>query len=506
MRLQTSFPSWRTLKADLLVVPISAGEAKSLSKPQRKPEARFGASGLINQGGKRLAEFLKRSGFKGKRGESCLVTTAADYPRCPVLCVGWEPPTASVSELLDAYRDLGALIARCTGSFEASSCALAAESLDLSERINLEALLEGLELAQYTFDRYRSKSRKTKKLQSLTILAQYKVPSSAARTVRALTRGTFSARDLINTPALDCGPEEMVAHARQLADRYQIKFQLYNESKLEKMGARTLLGVGKGSSRPTYLVKLTYKPAQSSGKRLALVGKGITFDSGGLSLKPGPSMESMKSDMGGAAAVLGAMEAIAALKPKVEVRAYVPLAENMVSGDSIRPGDVIETMSGKTVEILNTDAEGRLILADALALAVQEECDLIVDVATLTGACVVALGENCAGLFSNDDDLAGRLRSAGEQSGEMLWRLPLIDSYSEKLKSPIADLKNIGGRAAGAITAALFLKEFVGKKNWAHLDIAGPAMSDKDKGHLSKGAVGFGARTLARFAVELGAA
>lgn len=252
------------------------------------------------------------------------------------------------------------------------------------------------------------------------------------------------------------------------------------------------------------MVRLRYEPRGSRGGRIALVGKGVTFDSGGYSIKTGSGMETMKRDMSGAAAVISAMRVIAAMKPKVKVDAYVALTENMINGQAMRPGDVIKSLSGKTIEVLNTDAEGRLILADALAFAEQEGASVIVDIATLTGACMAALGLEYAGLFSDDEKLVKALGAAAERSGERLWRLPLAPEYEDLIKSSVADIKNTGGAFGGAITAALFLKHFVKKARWAHLDIAGPSWSDKDKGYIKTGGVGFAVRTLVNFVVGEG--
>ena len=264
------------------------------------------------------------------------------------------------------------------------------------------------------------------------------------------------------------------------------------------MGANSLLAVSYGSDQPPYLIRMTLKPKKKSSKVIALVGKGITFDSGGLSIKPASGMEDMKIDMAGAAAVLGAMQALSELNPKVEVRAYIPTTENMTGGSATRPGEVAKAMSGKTIEILNTDAEGRLILADALCLAEKDGCDVIVDLATLTGACMVALGNDYAGLFSDDDKLVAALEVAATEAGERLWRLPLAKEYKKLIESSVADIKNTGGRYGGAITAALFLQEFITNKKtrWAHLDIAGPAATESEQGYIKRGGVGFGVRTL----------
>jgi leucyl aminopeptidase len=261
-------------------------------------------------------------------------------------------------------------------------------------------------------------------------------------------------------------------------------------------GLGGLLGVSLGSDKPPRLIELVYDPPDAVGS-IALVGKGITFDSGGLSIKPADGMETMKTDKSGAAAVLGAMSVLAALAPPVKVIAIVPATENMPGGGAVKPGDVLKIRNGKTVEVLNTDAEGRLVLADGLSLAVEAGVDAIVDVATLTGACVVALGRRIGGLMGNHQGWIDQVKEAADRAGEELWPLPLPDDYRRLIDSDVADVKNISsGRYGGALTAGLFLKEFVGDVPWAHLDIAGPARSEDDEGYLQKGGTGFGVRTL----------
>jgi leucyl aminopeptidase len=292
-----------------------------------------------------------------------------------------------------------------------------------------------------------------------------------------------------------------VKEAKRIAKATALRISILDQSKLKQIKAGGILGVNAGSNEPPALVKIVYKPSGISKKtkKVALVGKGVMFDSGGYSLKPAAGMMTMKCDMAGAAAVLATMQAIAVLKPRIEVHCYLPIVENMVNSKALRPGDIIHLLGGKSVEVLNTDAEGRLILADALTLAVKDKPDIIIDLATLTGACAAALGSDYAGLFSNNDALAQGLIDAGQGAGENLWRLPLAKEYRKMLDSPVADLKNIGGSFGGAITAALFLKEFVGDLPWAHLDIAGPAFLEGASAVSPRGGSGFGVATLVNF-------
>ena len=274
--------------------------------------------------------------------------------------------------------------------------------------------------------------------------------------------------------------------------------EVWGRKKIQAMNLAGLLAVNRGSVEEPRFIIIRYTPAKAR-KRVALVGKGITFDSGGLSLKPAKSMETMKLDMAGAAAIIGAMSRLPELRPTLEVTGYIPTTDNLPSGSAQKPGDVIRYLNGKTIEVLNTDAEGRLILADGLALAAKEKPDCIIDLATLTGACMVALGNEVAGVFGNHQPLVDRLIRCGREAGEKLWQLPLVKEYREELKSSVADMKNIGGSYGGAITAALILQEFVGDRSWAHLDIAGPAFAEKEMATCPKGGTGFGVRTLLRF-------
>jgi leucyl aminopeptidase len=313
---------------------------------------------------------------------------------------------------------------------------------------------------------------------------------------------TSFARDLINVPANDLYPTDLARAATELGNESRIEVKVFEQAECKKMGMGAFLGVAAGSEQPPKFIHMTYSPsgrpaAGRKRKKIVLIGKGITFDSGGLDLKPPDGMLRMKYDMAGAAAVLGIMRALPALKPVAEVHGLIAATENMPSGSAVRPGDVLRAMNGTTIEIGNTDAEGRLTLADGLCYAnTTIGADEIIDMATLTGACVIALGQLCSGLMANNQPLANRLMKAAEAAGERLWQLPLIDEYRDNLKSEVADLNNVGPRGGGAITAGLFLKEFAGRTPWAHLDIAGPAFTEKDLPLAPKGATGFAVRTI----------
>jgi len=316
----------------------------------------------------------------------------------------------------------------------------------------------------------------------------------------AVAAGVVLARDLTNEPAAAKAPAVLAERARELSPRVEV--EVHDEEAIVARGFGGVAAVGAGATRPPRVVVLRYEP-EDAVAFLGLVGKGIVFDSGGLSLKPAAAMETMKTDMAGAAAVFGAMQAIARLHLPVRVLGVTPLAENMPGGAAQRPGDVLRVYGGTTIEVLNTDAEGRLVLADGLAYVAEAGPDLIVDLATLTGACKVALGPAIAGLFGNDEEAVALVEAAAAAAGEKVWRLPLEGEYRTKLDSPIADLKNVGDRFGGAITAALLLREFVADRPWVHLDIAGPARAEQHEHYVAKGGTGFGVRLLVEVARAL---
>jgi leucyl aminopeptidase len=479
------------VKAGLLIVPVFQG-------PKPGPGVRE----------THLAAAYAAARHTGKRGESLLVTRrdgdrfAADA----VLLVGVGPKGEFTVEA--ARRALGkaAGTARRFGSV-ATTFPQAFGARKAPEAV--QAAAEGLGLGDYRFDRYRTKAdaedNATKGLAKVTVFGDpaWDAKPLAAATKRAgiVIDAVSWARDLVNTPAGDMPPAEIARQAQRMARSVGLTCKVWNESQLEKGGFGGILGVGKGSVNPPRLIELTYTGA-GDDPPIALTGKGIAFDSGGLSIKDAKGMETMKDDMGGAASILGTMKAIARLKPKVNVIAAIPCAENLPSGSAQKPGDVITHRGGTTSEVLNTDAEGRLVLADALALLAERKPELIVDTATLTGACVVALGTGITGAFGNDDALIRDLIAAGEATGEPIWQLPLHQDYRPLIDSTVADIKNIGERWGGAITAAWFLAEFVGDTPWCHLDIAGPAFSDRGTDLSPKGATGTPVRTLVRFVLD----
>lgn len=365
------------------------------------------------------------------------------------------------------------------------------------------SVVEALSLASYRFDRYKSKVEDGKQPELIQLLVGSDVKAmcdAAAREAAVVSEAVKLARDIANMPSGDLPPKKMAEVAAEVGRISGFSTRVIEAEELERMGMGGIVSVGKGSSNPPVLIIMEY---DGGGETYAVVGKGVVFDSGGISIKPSEKMEEMKYDKSGAAAVIGLMKAVAELKLPIKLVGIVPAVENLPSGRALKPGDIVRFRNGKTAEIISTDAEGRLILADALAYASEMKPKAIIDLATLTGACVIALGTHASGLFSNNDGLAEALIKAGEKVGERLWRLPLWKEYFEQIKSEVADMKNVGGRPAGAITAAAFLMNFVGDGiPWAHIDIAGTAWtqeSSPEKSYIPKGATGVGVRLLVEF-------
>ncbi len=369
-----------------------------------------------------------------------------------------------------------------------------------------QALVEGSLLGNYRFRYYKTDNDDDVLLEKLYIVDNdaNKLAAFAAGAGRAqvIAGAVNLARDMVNHPANRMTPTKMAEHAEEIAARGGLELTVLDTDAIAELKMEAFLAVAQGSHEPPKLIVLRYTGNPASQNLLALIGKGVTFDSGGISLKPSDGMHEMKDDMAGAAAVLGAMRAIAELKPAVNILAVMPCTENLPSGYAFRPGDVINSLGGKTIEIISTDAEGRLILADAIAYARRLGATHIVDLATLTGACVVALGNTTSGVMANDREWCARLLAAAEAVGEKMWELPLFEEYKELIKSDIADLKNSGGRPAGAITAGLFLAAFADTTPWIHVDIAGTVSTTKDGGYNPKGATGVGVRTLVELAAR----
>jgi leucyl aminopeptidase len=481
---------------DVLILPIFEG-----------PEA---GPGVREIRGVDLLGAYADAKLKGKRGESLLVPNLGLHGVAAravmLLGVG---PKGEVSA--DALRRSIGRVAAQLAKRESVATTLAQAAPRAGEDA-VQAVVEGLILGAYRFTRYKSGT--TADAPQKPALKRVAVPGSGRSDPKlakaALERGRVVAeavawaRDLVNMPAIDCTPSFLAKQAQAMAKEAGLECRVWTEAELKKGGFGGILGVGSGSVNPPRMIELRYRGAGAREIPIALTGKGISFDSGGLSIKQADSMEWMKSDMGGAASILATMRAIAALKPKVNVIAAIPSAENMPGGSAIRPGDVLRHRNGKTSEVLNTDAEGRLILADALAYLSEQKPTprVIIDTATLTGACMVALGEEIFGVMGNDAGLIRDIVGAGERVGEQGWELPLWPGYRRLIDSEIADIKNVGKRYGGAITAAWFLAEFVDGVPWAHLDIAGPAFAEKAGDYWPKGGTGVPVRTLISYVLN----
>jgi leucyl aminopeptidase len=367
-----------------------------------------------------------------------------------------------------------------------------------------QAITEGALLGLYSFSKYKKPEYENMKEMLIVVREEETVPilERAIDKGKLIAEAVNLARDMGNEPANYMTPTQMAETAKEIASKHTLQIKVFDQEDMEAMDMGALLGVAKGSNQPPKLIILSYRGDESSEKALGFLGKGITFDSGGISIKPSEGMADMKDDMAGAAAVMTALGAIAQLKPKINVTAIIPVTENLPSGTALKPGDVLKAMNGKTIEVISTDAEGRLILADALSYAQKLGLSPLVDLATLTGACRVALGLLYSGLFGNDQNLVDKILRAAERTGEKMWHMPMPGEYREQIKSEIADVKNTGNRYGGAITAALFLAEFVDSTPWVHIDIAGPRLSNKESGYIVKGATGFGVRMLIELALN----
>lgn len=446
-----------------------------------------------------LKEAIAEAEFKGKRDSTVAIRVGGKAAVKKLILVGLGE---AKSLTLEQVRRAGAAIAKAAQTQKCKTLGIRVPSVGDDAAGTAQALAEGFELALYKDTRFKSKED-DKQPESLTQVTLLELGDQSLAIARAqqIVSGVALARQMVAAPPNEMDPIALAQIAQDLAQDHGLSLEILEKEACEARGMGAFLGVAQASDLPPKFIHLVYKPDPALGpvrKKLAIVGKGLTFDSGGLNLKgPGSGIETMKMDMGGAAATFGAAKAIAQLKPDVEVHFISAVTENMISGHAMRPGDILTASNGKTIEVNNTDAEGRLTLADALVYADQLGVDAIVDLATLTGACIVALGNNIAGLWSTDDALADTLKAAAETAGEKMWQMPLEENYFDGIKSPIADLKNTGPRAGGSITAALFLKEFVKDTSaWAHIDLAGPAWLDKEEGYNPAGATGYGVRML----------
>jgi len=495
--LDIAFAKAALPKSGVLAVPLAEG-APLAGIAQILDSALDGA----------LTRAMEAASFTGKKGQSAsLLAPGAGFKRVLLLGLGKETPTPRQAEELGGAAQ-HALV-------KETEATILADTLDAALAAHIAL---GARLRSYKFDKYRTtqKDDDKPKLTEFTLLVAEPAKARAAYTpLAAVAEGVELTRNLVTEPANELYPEEFAKRAEELK-KLGVKVEVFDKKDLEKLGFGSLLCVGWGSARDSYMVVMQWLGASGPGEGkkakkpkdpIAFIGKGVCFDTGGISIKPAAGMEDMKWDMAGAGTVTGLMAALAGRKAKVDAVGLIGLVENMPSGTAIRPGDVVKSYSGQTIEVLNTDAEGRLVLADVLYYAQQRFAPkYMVDLATLTGAIIVGLGHEYAGLFSNNDELSEKLIAAGTKTGEKVWRMPLAplgEMYDKNIDSPIADVKNIGGgRAGGSITAAQFLQRFVNGKPWAHLDIAGMAWADKDKPTTPKGATAFGVRLLDRLVAD----
>mgnify|MGYP004477171883 CR=1 FL=1 len=441
-----------------------------------------------------LSELIAEAEFKGKEGSAAATRVGNNSSVRKVAIVG----LGKAENLkLETLRRSAAAAAKLGKKEKCKTIGISFPFWNSDAAATAQAITEGIELALHQDTRFKSDTEdKGIKLEQIDLLG-LGGQDAAITLAKQICTGVILARELVAAPANVVTPPVMAETAEAIAREYGMEIQILEQEECEKLGMGAFLGVAKASDLPPKFIHITYRPEGAPRKRVAIIGKGLTFDSGGLNIKPtGSGIEMMKTDMGGAAATLGAAKAIGLIKPDAEVHFISAVTENMISGRAMHPGDILTASNGKTIEVNNTDAEGRLTLADALVYTDKLGLDAIVDLATLTGACVIALGDDIAGLWTGDEAIASQIMQSSERSGEKIWRMPMEEKYFDGLKSVVADMKNTGPRPGGAITAALFLKQFVKETPWAHLDVAGPVWSDKENGYNNPGATGFPVRLL----------
>ena len=492
---------------------LTLGVSKSTPLDGPAAEVNGALEGLISR-------LIEAGEISGKQSEVTVIHTCGRLPVERVAVVGLGEPNHD--QLLALRRAAGAAARRLRDR----GCRHIASALHLQAPQGIRpeqavrATVEGAYVGLYRAGECKSQKELPDELESFGLLGvsgdQSDPVVAAGRAGRSAGEATNFARRLVNLPPNEATPSRLAQEATEIAKVVGQEIEVLDLSQIERLGMGAFAAVARGSDEPARLIILRHRPSgarwvpsgsqrgrRGNGPQVAFVGKGLTFDSGGLSIKPSDKMETMKQDMAGAAAVLAAMRAIGEMKLDLDLTAYIPATENVISGHAYRPGDVVKAINGKTIEIISTDAEGRLLLADALAYAQQQGATHLVDVATLTGACIIALGHVASGVMGNDSALVEAVLDAGDRAGERVWRLPLFPEYRVQLDSSIADLKNVGGRPAGTITAGWFLREFVGETAWVHMDIAGPAWSEKDQPHQIEGGTGAGTRTLIALAERL---
>jgi leucyl aminopeptidase len=485
MEVKVDSRQFQEIECDALVVIVFEGE---------KPDE--GALADINNRSRGVITSLIETGeFTGKSGESAYIHNPGDIKARRLLLLGGGKKDEFTA---DSARKIAGTAARALRGKKARNFAILRRS-QAPIGDSAQAATEGALISLFDADKYHTSDKTENQLETMTLLvpdADVDIVKRAVERGRIIAEATNFAREIINEPANVINPTELARRAEEVAKDYGLELDVLDEARMKDLGMGSLLGVAQGSAEPAKMIVLTYTPKTESSETIAIVGKGVTFDTGGISIKPADGMEKMKYDMAGGATTIGAMRAIAQLKPSVNVIGIVPAVENMPGGRAQRPGDVVRAMTGKTIEVINTDAEGRLILADAVAYARKLGATKIVDLATLTGAVSIALGDVYVALLGTDQGWIDQVLAAGKKAGEKIWQLPLDKEYREQIKSEIADIKNVGGRKAGTITGAYFIREFVEDTPWAHLDIASTAWNETGKPHLAVGPTGVCLRTL----------
>lgn len=494
-------------KADVIVICCFETKVKNGQKPKpaslQKEDGGVAVDKALNG---EITKLIKSEEFTGSTDSKKVLFTAGLIPARYVILAGLGKKEAFN---LDEIRKAASTIAKSANEVKAKSLAVTfnKDSLgDMKTAARMKGVVEGMVLGTYSFDEYKKEEERKKKTLSTVYFLTSQNPlqfKSAVDAGLAIGQAVNLARDLGNTPSRDMTPAILSKKAKNISARGRLTVEVMGIDKIKAHKMEAFLTTAQGSDEKPVFIRLSYKPTKKAKAYVAIVGKGITFDSGGISLKPPRNMDQMKDDMAGAATVLSVMQAVAEMKLPVKVEAFIPACENMPSGKAIKPGDIVKARNGKTIEIISTDAEGRMILADALSFAADQKPDYLIDLATLTGTCVYAVGEKYIAILGNDQRLIDKLKKNGEEAGEPLWQLPLEEEYKKGLTKGIADLKNIGSSKADTINASLFLQEFVGETKWAHLDIASTSWTDEGRSYAPRGSTGAGVRLLLYFLMNL---
>ena len=491
MKLSVTFGAAEKVSTDAIIISLFEDTKKIPSE----------LSALNKASGEAISSLLQNGDFTGKLNETTIIPTDKKIIPKRILLVGLGKSTEFS---LDKVRQAAGTATRVIQGKKFKNPSMLLYRMEI-KGISLEdvthSVAEGILLSLYNFTMYKTLKKEEKAaITNYSLVVQKKDVlenvKSVVKKTEIVAEAVCFTRDIVNMAGSDATPTFLANKAKEIAKKPGVKSKTLSRPEMKKLGMNGILNVSRGSSEPPKFIILEYNTKKKANDTIVLIGKGVTFDSGGISLKPGANMDLMKADMSGAASVLGAFKAISSLKPSSHIVGLVPCTENMPGGRALKPGDIIKCMSGKTVEVLNTDAEGRLILADAICYAKRYKPDAVIDLATLTGACVAALGTFASGMLGNNDELKDRVKQAGENCHERVWELPLWDEYRDLIKSTIADIKNTGGKYAGTITAACFLDEFVEDFPWVHLDIAGTFIVEKNTPYIRKGASGVGVRLL----------